>query len=483
MKLSQSLPVLLILSAVVSSSNLLSAQTASPAPVQASAPAPTFYAELTQPASSSSSTDAFLSNAPAQTSAPAAPAATSGGSSGGPFSGLGVGVKAGVAGIGFDVATPLVPTRLNLRGGATFFSYSLNQTTSDNLNVNGTLKLQNSGIMLDWFPWHGSFRLSGGATVYNNKGVTATLNEASGSSFTLGNDKYYASGPVVGTGVFKLGGNAGGRMSFGGEFVPKPGHHFSFDTEFGIEFVSKPTVALGFTGNVCPSSQGANCESPYNAATNTTFLSDVSSEQSKLQSDVNFLSFYPSSRSASATRFTNASTCCQAGRRPHILILVRLNERPRSLELRALSFFCARQRASRNREWVLLNSHDSHHRSRSLMLKLQAACSGNTDNHSRFAIAHRVRFPRDSDSIVVARPCFYGRGGSALAHSAAMRCISGKNLPHERRKHEPSFPVDLCRSRLCPRALTVGGIRPIKHPVHDFCPGAPRSARSFGHVL
>jgi hypothetical protein len=148
--------------------------------------------------------------------------------------------------------------------------------------------------MLDWFPWHGSFRLSGGATVYNNKGVTATLNEASGSSFTLGNDKYYASGPVVGTGVFKLGGNAGGRVSFGwGNLVPKPGHHFSFDTELGIEFVSKPTVALGFTGNVCPSSQGANCGSPYNAATNTTFLSDVSAEQSKLQSDVNFLSFYP----------------------------------------------------------------------------------------------------------------------------------------------------------------------------------------------
>jgi hypothetical protein len=40
-----------------------------------------------------------------------------------------VGVKIGIAGIGFDVATPLVPTRLNLRGGATFFSYNLNLTT------------------------------------------------------------------------------------------------------------------------------------------------------------------------------------------------------------------------------------------------------------------------------------------------------------------------------------------------------------------
>ena len=290
MKFSYSLPVLAVLAVFVSSPALSSAQ-AGPALAQASAPAPHFYADLGLPASSSSSSNAFLYRAAGQTSAPP-PAA----SEGGPFSGLGVVVKVGVAGIGFDVATPLVPTRLNLRGGATFFSYNLSETTGDNLVANGTLTLRNSGIMVDWFPFRGSFRLSGGATVYNNKGVTATITEPSGSSFTLGNDKYYSSttNPITGTGVFKLGGNAGGRVSFGwGNLVPKKGHRFSFDTELGIEFGSKPTVALGFTGFVCPSAQGANCESPYNASTNLTFLTDVTAEQSKLQNDVNFLSFYP----------------------------------------------------------------------------------------------------------------------------------------------------------------------------------------------
>jgi hypothetical protein len=222
------------------------------ASAQASNPGPAVHADLGLPATSSSSSysaeDSFAAPAAAAAASAAAPAAPEA-SQGGPFSGLGVGVKVGVAGIGFDVATPIVPTRLNLRGGATFFSYNLSETTSDNLVVNGTLKLQNSGVMVDWFPFRGSFRLSGGATVYNNKGVTATLNEPSGSSFTLGNDKYYADSPLVGTGVFKLGGNAGGRVSFGwGNLVPKKGHHFSFDTELGIEFVSKPTVALGFAG-------------------------------------------------------------------------------------------------------------------------------------------------------------------------------------------------------------------------------------------
>ena len=289
MKFSYSLPVLAVLAVFVSSPALSSAQTVGPALAQASAPAPHFYADLGLPASSSSSSNAFLYRASGQTSAPP-PAA----SEGGPFSGLGVGVKVGVAGIGFDVATPLVPTRLNLRGGATFFSYNLNLTTGDNLNAAGTLTLRNSGVMVDWFPFRGSFRLSGGATVYNNKGFSGSLDVPDGSSFTLGSNKYYAEGPLVGTGVFKLGGSAGGRVSFGfGNLVPKKGHHFSFDTELGIEFVSKPTVALGFTGSVCTQAQGANCSTPTNVSSFPAFTADVASEQAKLQSDVNFLSFYP----------------------------------------------------------------------------------------------------------------------------------------------------------------------------------------------
>lgn len=294
MRLARILPALIVLA---SPPLVAFAQTTASAP--SSSPAPALVAELVSPASSSSSSAPDIFAAPAQSTPATPPAKPSEGSSGGPFSGLGVGAKVGLAGIGFDVATPLVPSRLNLRGGATFFSYTLNQTTNDNLIINGTLKLQNSGIMLDWFPWRGSFRLSGGATVYNNKGVNATINEPTGSSFTLGNNTYYAatsgsSSGVTGTGNFKLGGNAGGRVSFGwGNLVPKPGHHFSFDTELGIEFVSAPTVALGFSGYVCTSAQGKNCESPTNVSTFTAFQSDVTAEQAKLQNDVNFVKFYP----------------------------------------------------------------------------------------------------------------------------------------------------------------------------------------------
>ena len=122
MKLLGSLPVVGILAVIACFPMAASAQ--------ASNPGPAVHADLGLPATSSSSSysadEAFATSAApaAAASASAAPAAPEA-NQGGPFSGLGVGFKIGVAGIGFDVATPIVPTRLNLRGGATFFSYNL----------------------------------------------------------------------------------------------------------------------------------------------------------------------------------------------------------------------------------------------------------------------------------------------------------------------------------------------------------------------
>ena len=104
---------------------------------------------------SSSSTATAVTAPPA----PAVPAVSTGAR---PFSGLGFDVTVGLGGVGFDVATPLVQRRLNLRGGASFFSYTPSTITTDNLNINGQLKFRNAGIMVDYFPFHGRFRLSDG---------------------------------------------------------------------------------------------------------------------------------------------------------------------------------------------------------------------------------------------------------------------------------------------------------------------------------
>ncbi len=280
--------ILIVAGAFLSFSQIASAQS-TPFPFHPDLPAALSSSSSDSLAVDSESASAAKASAALASQAGASKAAVETTESGGAFSGFGAGVKIGLSGIGFDVATPLIPARLNLRGGATFFSYTLNTTTSDNLPVSGTLKLQNSGIMVDFFPWRGSFRLSGGANVYNNTGVNASITEAGGKSFTLGNTKYYSnpSNPTVGTGTFNIGGKSGGRVSFGwGNMVPAKGH-FKVETEFGVQILSAPTVTLAFN-SACTGYNGVTYSGCGPVA-----ASDITAEQNKLQDDVKFLRFYP----------------------------------------------------------------------------------------------------------------------------------------------------------------------------------------------
>jgi len=286
LKLLGSLPVFGILAALAVSPAISSAQGAKPAPA--------VYADINLPAAtSSSSLDASepYAAAPAQdaavASSPSAPSTSE--HSGGPFSGLGVGVRFGLAGIGFDVATPLVQSRLNLRGGASFFSYSTNITT-DNLNIDASLKFQNADAMVDWFPFHGRFRISGGATVYNNTGFSGNITVPAGQSFTLGSDTYYSQpgNPITGTAAVAFGGKTAGRVTIGtGNMLPKKGR-LTFESEIGVQFFKAPTVLYNFSGNGCQNDTNgvySNC-GPVSPT-------DVTAEQNKLQNDLTDLKYYP----------------------------------------------------------------------------------------------------------------------------------------------------------------------------------------------
>jgi hypothetical protein len=289
----RSLPILAVLAC---SPIALSAQAPAVSP-QAPAAAPALYAENTAPASSSSSI------APDEIGAPAAGAQSASGTqsvaapakqSSIPFSGVAVGVNVGLAGIGFEVATPLIHQWINLRGGASFVTYTPSTiTTSDNLNINGTIKFQNAAAMMDFFPFHGIFRLSAGATVYNNTGLTAALSVPAGQSISLGSGTYYSDPnvggkPLSGTGVFTFGGNnVVPRTTIGfGNMLPKKGH-FRFETEIGVQYFSAPTVKYTFTGNGCPAANSPEIQcGPVNQT-------DVTNEQNKLQNDLTDLKFYP----------------------------------------------------------------------------------------------------------------------------------------------------------------------------------------------
>jgi len=286
MKLLGSLSALAILALLAPCSGVASAQV--PAAVSS------LHAELSSPASFSSSAAADPSAAAA--AAPAAPhgAMVSQGSTK-PFSSVGIGVKIGLGGVGFDVATPLIPGRLNVRGGAGFFSYTYNGTI-DNEPVAANLKLDNAEVMVDWFPFKGSFRLSAGTTVYNTTGLNGTVTVAPGSKITVGNDSYTSdpTNPLMGTVNAGFGGKAVPRFTLGwGNMVAK-NHHIRFETEFGVEIIGTPTVAWTYSGEACDNTtSGSNCANYATFSSIPGASADIANQTASLQSDVNSVKVFP----------------------------------------------------------------------------------------------------------------------------------------------------------------------------------------------
>jgi hypothetical protein len=95
--------------------------------------------------------------------------------------------KVGTLGIGADVSRSIVPRVLNLRVGASFFSYKTD-LSEKGIDYSAKLKLGAVPIALDVFPFKNWFRLGGG--------VVVNLNEAEGTghsntgTFTIGDQEY-----------------------------------------------------------------------------------------------------------------------------------------------------------------------------------------------------------------------------------------------------------------------------------------------------
>jgi hypothetical protein len=269
----------------------LSAQSLSVSPaLYAAAEAPAAYSSSSVVDASATAPAATESYSAAAASAAAAPAKTE--TSTRPFSALGVGFKIGIGGVGFDVATPLAK-RFNIRGGAGFFNYNINSTVN-NEPVVGSLKLNNAEVMLDWFPFNGSFRLAGGMTIYNNTAVSGTVTVAPGQTIKINNTTYTsapAPNAINGTLSAKFGGDVAPRFTLGWGNLAKRNGHWSFDTEFGVEITGTPTVSWAFGGMGCAntsSSSGSSCTNYQNIP-----QTDVSAQTASLQSDFNSFKVFP----------------------------------------------------------------------------------------------------------------------------------------------------------------------------------------------
>jgi hypothetical protein len=224
-----------------------------------------------------------------------------------PFSHVGVAIKMGVNGAGFDVAVPLAQ-RFNLRGGASFFSLDHTFTT-DGASYDASLLFKTGMLAVDWFPFGGAFRISPVVQLYNGNTVQATVTAPAGQEFSLGDQDSYSSvgNPLHGTAVVSLGNQGGSKVAPGvtlgfGNMIPRgKGEHWSVPFEMGFVYIQTPQILLNFHGFSCdtradaiastsPTVPGEGCS---DIATDPTSVANMKQEQSDINSDLNGLRFYP----------------------------------------------------------------------------------------------------------------------------------------------------------------------------------------------
>jgi hypothetical protein len=181
----------------------------------------------------------------------------------------GVGVRAGTTGIGADVGVNVAPT-LDARVGYSYLRYKTHYNSD--INYDAKLQLSNLNALLDWSPFPGGFRFSGGLIANQNK---ADLN-STGGTYTINGRTYNSSDASV-NGTVKSGRSLAPYFGIGYGRVAGAGVNFYAD--LGIMFMGSPKVSLS-----------SSCRAPANCA---QLQSDLNDEQARIENDLKKYRYFP----------------------------------------------------------------------------------------------------------------------------------------------------------------------------------------------
>jgi hypothetical protein len=209
-----------------------------------------------------------------------------------PFSGLGFATRVGLAGTGFDAATPLA-TRFNLRAGTDFFNYATTfQEGGANVGIN--LHLRSGHVALDWFPFGGHLRLSPQLVFGNNNRVLATAVIPSGSTVTLNGQDYISSytDPLHGSGRVDFRKVSPGLSLGFGNLIPRTHSRFSVPVEIGFYYAGQPSLQVAFTGSACDPhySPSVGCQS---VDSDPSFQQNLAAFRVRNDHNLSYASFFP----------------------------------------------------------------------------------------------------------------------------------------------------------------------------------------------
>lgn len=187
--------------------------------------------------------------------------------------GVAAGLKIGTLGPGAEVVASIAP-RLDFRVSGNYVAFGYN-TTVDNMDYTGDLRLASLIGMLDLHPFGGGFRLTGGMGINDSK---IDLTGKSTTPVTKVGDHYYPSaqvGEILGDATFdKFAPYAG--IGYGNAFDKDGNLTFSFD--LGVLFQGAAKINLRATGP---------------ARTSPAFQTDLQKEQDDAQEVSDKIRLYP----------------------------------------------------------------------------------------------------------------------------------------------------------------------------------------------
>lgn len=207
----------------------------------------------------------------------------------------GLGTFGSPLGFGGRVAVSLTNS-LNLRAGASYFSFSLSRSSGD-IPYTANVRLMSEQAQLDWYPFHGKFHISPGALFGNSNRAYGSATVPAGNSFTLNNVTYYsgAANPIQASGFVRFARTSPTLTVGWGNWVRHPEQrwgrgHWTFPFEAGVAFNGDPKTALNYSGTVCTDPSQHFCQ---NIATDSSVQANVDAQRKKLQNDANWLRVYP----------------------------------------------------------------------------------------------------------------------------------------------------------------------------------------------
>lgn len=199
---------------------------------------------------------------------------------------IGVGVKGGTLGVGAEIDLGLNDT-LHLRGGANYLKFSFDSTIS-NIDYDMEPEFKNFSLLLDVYPFSGSFRITGGVFINNNEIALTGSPRGDGfwADYSIPSEYSFAE-PLKDT--IKV----DGTVEFN-TFAPYVGIGWNSNVEkvkgWGVSF----EMGVLFQGAPTVSSLTASAAPPLDAyADNPLVLQVLEQEKKAIEEDLENFQYYP----------------------------------------------------------------------------------------------------------------------------------------------------------------------------------------------